>query len=120
MCRVVHAGQCLIASPPMCNLYSMTSNKAAIRDLSRAMRDSVGNLPPLPGIYPDYAAPMVRGLGRGARAGDSALGHAVPSFRAGGEEDRPRRNQHPKREKPVLAPVAIPGTPLPSAAHQLQ
>ncbi|RKK03221.1 SOS response-associated peptidase [Pseudoroseomonas wenyumeiae] len=38
----------------------MTSNKAAIRDVARAMRDSVGNLPPLPGIYPDYAAPIVR------------------------------------------------------------
>jgi putative SOS response-associated peptidase YedK len=44
----------------MCNLYSMTSNKAAIRDLARTMLDSVGNLPPLPGIYPDYAAPIVR------------------------------------------------------------
>jgi hypothetical protein len=37
----------------MCNLYNVRTNQAAIRDIARAMRDSVGNLPPLPGIYPD-------------------------------------------------------------------
>lgn len=44
----------------MCNLYSMTSSQRAILDLARAMRDFTGNLPPLPGIYPDYQAPIVR------------------------------------------------------------
>ncbi|MDI4666580.1 SOS response-associated peptidase [Xanthobacter autotrophicus] len=44
----------------MCNLYSMTKGQAAILELSRAMRDRTGNLPPLPGIFPDYAAPIVR------------------------------------------------------------
>src|ERR1700751_6119236 len=44
----------------MCNLYSMTKSQAAIRDLIRAMHDRAGNLPPLPGIYPDYLAPIVR------------------------------------------------------------
>ena len=44
----------------MCNLYSLTKGQQAIRDLSRAMRDATGNLPPLPGIFPDYAAPIVR------------------------------------------------------------
>jgi len=38
----------------MCNLYSETSNADAIRQISRAMRDTTGNLPPLPGIFPDY------------------------------------------------------------------
>ena len=27
---------------------------------SRAMRDHVGNMPPLPGVFPDYFAPIVR------------------------------------------------------------
>jgi putative SOS response-associated peptidase YedK len=44
----------------MCNLYSMTKSQAAIRELTRAMNDRTGNLPPLPGIFPDKMAPIVR------------------------------------------------------------
>ena len=44
----------------MCNLCSMTKSQAAIRELVRAMVDRTGNLPPLPGIFPDYGAPIVR------------------------------------------------------------
>ncbi len=44
----------------MCNLYSHTKGPQAIRDLARAMRDTTGNLPPLPSIFPDYLAPIVR------------------------------------------------------------
>ena len=51
----------------MCNLYSMTKSQAAIRDLIRAMHDRAGNLPPPPGIYPDYLAPIVRNGADGAR-----------------------------------------------------
>jgi putative SOS response-associated peptidase YedK len=51
----------------MCNLYNVRTNQAAIRDIARAMRDSVGNLPPLPGVYPDYPAPIVRTAADGVR-----------------------------------------------------
>jgi putative SOS response-associated peptidase YedK len=44
----------------MCNLYAVTKGQQAIRDLTRAMTDRTGNLPPLPGIFPDYGAPVVR------------------------------------------------------------
>jgi hypothetical protein len=44
----------------MCNLYSMTKNQAAIRDLFKVGRDTAGNLPPLPAIFPDQMAPIVR------------------------------------------------------------
>ncbi len=44
----------------MCNLYSLTKGQAAIVALAKALRDHTGNLPPLPGIFPDYAAPIVR------------------------------------------------------------
>ena len=44
----------------MCNLYSLTKGQQAIREATRAMVDRTGNLPPLPGIFPDYAAPVVR------------------------------------------------------------
>ena len=43
----------------MCNLYSITKGQQAIRDLAGAMRDLTGNLPMLPGVFPDYSAPIV-------------------------------------------------------------
>lgn len=47
----------------MCNLYSLTKGQAAIIQFTRAMKDSTGNLPPLPGIFPDYKAPVVANRG---------------------------------------------------------
>jgi len=41
-------------------LYSVTKGQQAIREFTGAMRDRTGNLPPLPGIFPDYSAPIVR------------------------------------------------------------
>lgn len=51
----------------MCNLYSVTKGQQAIRELSRAMRDTTGNLPPMPGVFPDYPAPIVRTAADGGR-----------------------------------------------------
>jgi hypothetical protein len=36
----------------MCNLYSITTNQAAIAALFRVMNRYVGNLPPMPGVFP--------------------------------------------------------------------
>jgi len=47
----------------MCNLYSITKGQAAIIEFTRAMRDTTGNLPSLPGIFPDYKAPVVANRG---------------------------------------------------------
>src|SRR5260370_20150244 len=47
----------------MCNLYSQPKGQAAIIALTRGLRDSTGNLPPLPGIFPDYQAPVVANRG---------------------------------------------------------
>ncbi|MBR0658364.1 SOS response-associated peptidase [Neoroseomonas oryzicola] len=49
----------------MCNLYSIVSNQQAIRQLSMAFRDTTGNLQPMPGVFPDYAAPIVRNTAEG-------------------------------------------------------
>jgi putative SOS response-associated peptidase YedK len=38
----------------------MTKNQDAIRNLFKVDRDSAGNLPSMPGIFPDYPAPIVR------------------------------------------------------------
>jgi putative SOS response-associated peptidase YedK len=51
----------------MCNLYSVTKGQAAIIALTRALRDVTGNLPPMPGIFPDYSAPIVRNAPDGVR-----------------------------------------------------
>ena len=37
----------------MCNLYSITTNQAAIAALFRVMNRYVGNLAPMPGVFPD-------------------------------------------------------------------
>lgn len=38
----------------------MTKNQAAIRNLFPIVRDLTGNLPSMPGIFPDYPAPIIR------------------------------------------------------------
>jgi hypothetical protein len=43
----------------MCNLYSITTNQAAISALSRVVNRYVGNLAPMPGVFP-YYAPIIR------------------------------------------------------------
>ena len=44
----------------MCNLYSITRSQDAMRRLFAAARDLTGNLPPLPDVFPDQLAPIVR------------------------------------------------------------
>lgn len=43
----------------MCNLYSQRKGQAEILAATKAM-DRIGNMPILPGIFPDMAAPIVR------------------------------------------------------------
>ena len=49
----------------MCNLYSHTKGQQAVLEFTRAMVDRTGNLPPQPGIFPNYAAPIVRNTADG-------------------------------------------------------
>jgi putative SOS response-associated peptidase YedK len=51
----------------MCNLYSLTKGQKAIRDLAKVMVDHAGNMPSLPGIFPDGIAPVVRTIPDGRR-----------------------------------------------------
>jgi putative SOS response-associated peptidase YedK len=41
----------------------MTTNQKAIRDLFKVGPDVTGNLPSMPGIFPDYPAPVARNVG---------------------------------------------------------
>jgi putative SOS response-associated peptidase YedK len=47
----------------MCNLYSITTKQEAIRKLFRKVNRYVGNLAPVPGVFPDYPAPVTRNVG---------------------------------------------------------
>jgi putative SOS response-associated peptidase YedK len=49
----------------MCNLYSQVKGQAALRATYRAMIDRTGNLPLLPGIFPDQMAPVIRNTADG-------------------------------------------------------
>ena len=49
----------------MCNLYSITTNQAAISALFRVVNRYVGNLAPMTGVFPDYKAPIVRNADHG-------------------------------------------------------
>ena len=49
----------------MCNLYSITTNQAAIIALFRVVNRYVGNLAPMPGVFPDYPAPVIRNTDNG-------------------------------------------------------
>ncbi len=64
----------------MCNLYSLTRGQAAIREFTRAMVDRSGNLPPLTGIFPDYAAPIVRIGPEGRELAMARWGMPSPAF----------------------------------------
>lgn len=72
----------------MCNLYSMTKSQQAIRDLVSLWRDGTGNLPPLPGIFPDYAAPIIRNAAEGREMTMARWGLPTPpQFLAGRKSD---------------------------------
>lgn len=54
-------------SPSMCNLYSITSAREAIRALFRVSQDHTANQSPLPVVFPDQLAPVIRQDRDGAR-----------------------------------------------------
>ncbi len=64
----------------MCNLYSLSKGQAAIREIARAMSDSTGNLPLLPGIFPDMFAPVVRNGAGGREFAMMRWGMPSPAF----------------------------------------
>jgi putative SOS response-associated peptidase YedK len=73
----------------MCNLYSQTKSQDAIRQLARALTDRTGNMPPLPGIYPDYAAPIVRNEAHGRALAMARWGMPSPASVLVGKKSDP-------------------------------
>lgn len=73
----------------MCNLYSLTKGQKAILDAARAMNDRLGNLPPLPGIFPDYRAPIVRNAPEGRELVMARWGMPSPALALKGRNSDP-------------------------------
>ena len=63
----------------MCNLYNLTTNQQAIRDMARVMQDSLGNLEPDLDIYPDRPAPVVRNTAQGRELARLTWGMPTPT-----------------------------------------
>jgi putative SOS response-associated peptidase YedK len=70
-------------------LYAITKSQQAIRDLTRAMTDRTGNLPPLPDIFPDYQAPIVRNQPEGRELAMARWGMPSPAFALKGRNSDP-------------------------------
>ncbi|WP_174243256.1 SOS response-associated peptidase [Beijerinckia sp. L45] len=73
----------------MGNLYSMTKGQQAIRELASIMRDLTGNLPSMPGIFPDYPAPIVRNGSEGRELALARWGMPSPVFALKGRNSDP-------------------------------
>ena len=73
----------------MCNLYSLTKGQQAIRDLVSVWKDKVGNLPPLPGIFPNYPAPIVTNAPEGRELVMAKWGMPSPAFALKGKKTDP-------------------------------
>jgi putative SOS response-associated peptidase YedK len=62
----------------VCNLYSISTNQEAMRRLYGIMVDKTGNLPAMPGVYPDYPAPIVRNSAAGRELAMARWGMPTP------------------------------------------
>jgi hypothetical protein len=88
----------------MCNLYSITTNQAAIIALFRVLNRYVGNLPPMPGVLSGSRDAQ---RWQRARTYHDAMGNA-----AAGPRGRRSRRQHPQHFVTPLANMAEAGSPL--------
>lgn len=62
----------------MCNLYNLTTNQQAIRDVVGVMEDRIGNLEPVIEVYPDRTAPVVRNTQNGRELAQLTWGMPTP------------------------------------------
>lgn len=73
----------------MCNLYSHTRSVEAMRKLFAKFEAPETNMPPMPGIFPDYAAPIVRNEVGGPQLAYARWGMPSPAFALEGRKTDP-------------------------------
>jgi putative SOS response-associated peptidase YedK len=100
----------------MCNLYSITTNQEAMRSVFRKINRYVGNLAPMPGVFPDYPAPVIRNTdeGDGRELVMMRWGMPPPPRTGGPPVTNIRNTSSP------LARLAEAGKPLPGAVQQFR
>jgi len=64
----------------MCNLYSVKVGQKHIADTAGAVRDRAGNMPPLPAIFPNRRAPIVRNTPEGRELTMALWGFPPPNI----------------------------------------
>src|ERR1700757_4688047 len=70
-------------------------NQAAIAALFRVMNRYVGNLPSMPGVFPDYPAPVVRNAGTGRELTMMRWGMPPPPRTGGCRSLKAKTGSHP-------------------------
>ena len=91
----------------MCNLYSITTKPHRV--VSRH-EPFVGNLPPMPGVFPDYSAPVIRDADGGLELTMMSWGMPPPPRTGGPPVTNIRNTSSPhwrmwlKRENRCLVP----------------
>jgi len=73
----------------MCNLFSLTKPRDYVVGLAKALRDLNNNQPPLPGIFPDYEAPIVRERNGERIMANARWGMPSPAFVLKGRKTDP-------------------------------
>jgi putative SOS response-associated peptidase YedK len=88
----------------MCNLYSLTKSQDAIRALFRVDADGLGNLPVMPGIFPDQMAPVLRRGAAGRELVMQRWGFPAPPGVTGGRPVTNIRNTASNYWRAWMAP----------------
>jgi putative SOS response-associated peptidase YedK len=57
----------------MCNLYRLDKGQDHLRRYFKVTQDDIGNMPPLPGIFPDMMAPVIRTDGVSSNGADGRV-----------------------------------------------
>jgi putative SOS response-associated peptidase YedK len=91
----------------MCNLYSITKGTQAIRQLLKTVNDLTNGFAPLPAVFPNKVAPVVR---YGAD-GDYELvmmrwGFPTPPTLSGQQNKQPAHHQRQEHRQPRLDAMA--------------
>ena len=103
----------------ICNLYSMLKSQEAMRRLFDGLIDRAGNMPPLPGIYPDYSAPIIRNGAEGRELVMARWGMPTPPQYLVGKRTDPGVTNI-RQVLVALAALARDRAPLPGPVHQLR
>ena len=70
----------------MCNSYAMRHAREEARALAKALRDLNNNQPPMPGIFPDYSAPVIRNSAEGRVMANARWSLPSPAFALEGKK----------------------------------